>query len=43
METMMIINELVSCVSKDGKDSMSFTMRKKRLEVDADNVTVTKK
>ena len=36
MERMMI-NELVSCVSKDGKDSMSFTMKKKRLEVDADS------
>ena len=42
METKMI-NELVSCVSKDGKDSMSFARRKKRLEVDADNVTVTKR
>ena len=40
METMMG-NDLVSCVSKDGKDNVGFTMRKKRLVVDTDNITVT--
>ena len=39
----MMTNEIVSCVNRVVKDYVSFTMRKKRLVVDVDDATVTKR